>query len=81
MQIGKGCVPGGIQIELIKNAHLEIMETLATMFTKCLIGGDTPYEWKQVYMTLIYKKCERKSVKTIARLVPLVLLPDYIANC
>lgn len=53
--------PGSIPIELIKNAPIVTIESLAGIFTECIRGGEVPGEWKLSYISSIYKKGDRKN--------------------
>jgi helix-turn-helix protein len=60
MKNNKAAGPGGLQIELIKNAPSGVYEILARIYNKCLQGEETPQEWKKAYITSIYKKGDRR---------------------
>jgi len=54
MKNRKAAGPGGLQIELIKNAPSGVYEILARIFNKCLQGEEIPQEWKKAHITSIY---------------------------
>ena len=60
MKNRKAAGPGGLQIELIKNAPSGVYEILARIFNKCLQGEEIPQEWKKAHITSIYKKGDKR---------------------
>jgi len=61
MKNRKAAGPGGLQIELIKNAPSGVYEILARIFNKCLQREEIPQEWNKAHITSIYKKGDRRN--------------------
>ena len=74
----KALVPGRRPIELIKNAPEDVFEKLVWIFTKCLNGEEILYKWKQVNITLLYKKGNQQNMRIILGLVWQSLLNNYM---
>lgn len=54
---GRNRGPGGVYIELVKNAPDVVVEILACMLNKVLIDEECiPKEWKLAYVTSIFKE-------------------------
>jgi exonuclease III len=61
----KNTSPGidNISMKIIKQAPVEIVETLTKLYNHCLIGGQVPQEWKKGQITLLHKKGPKHDVK------------------
>lgn len=57
----KAAGPGGIAPELIKYGSEKLFRMTQTMFQTAIDGEEIPMEWKQAYITSIYKKGDRKT--------------------
>lgn len=55
----KSAGPGGVSIELVKNAPIVVIEALTSIFNKCLRGEEVPSEWKMAFITSIFKKGDK----------------------
>lgn len=53
---GKAPGPGGICMELLKNAPEQLYEKLSELFNLCLNGYPLPEDWKTGYITSLHKK-------------------------
>ena len=60
MKCNKASGPGGIPIELYKNAPEVVIEYVVALFQKCIDGEDVPTEWKTAYINSLYKKGDKR---------------------
>ena len=61
MKGNKAAGPGGVPIELYKNAPDVAIQYLTTLFQKCLDGEEIPVEWKIAQISSLYKKGDKKN--------------------
>ena len=61
MKGNKAAGPGGVPIELYKNAPDVTIQYLTTLFQKCLDGEEIPVEWKIAQISSLYKKGDKKN--------------------
>ena len=52
--------PGNIPAELIKCGTCKLFQRLRDLMQDCLAGGKVPIEWKESWVSPIYKKKGRK---------------------
>ena len=69
MKNGKAAGPGGLQIELIKNAPTIVYEIIARIFNKCLQGRQSHRSGKKHISHLYIRKGTEGNVKTTEALV------------
>ena len=53
---GKAAGPDGLTSRILKELHSEIAPILSDIFTSSLIEGTVPTDWKNAYVTPVYKK-------------------------
>ena len=57
---GRAPGPGGIVADLIKNGGISLWKRIRELFNHCLEQRKTPKEFKQGYITSLYKKGDKK---------------------